>query len=223
MVSPPRGSTRARIAYSLAAGAVASAAAEGDAVLVHSGPQNLAIGSGFSLNLKIDGDSFGDVTLKNYVFSGTAYHGAAVNFFPGKVVGFSVGPIPYVSALSPGFTVSASTVGPSFYGAMSFGANTPNAQFNNAPDAYVGLSFPIAGNTHYGWVRVAVNNALGTFVVKDWAYESAPGVGATIVGVPEAGTLGVLAAGAAGVLLLRRREREVGEESACVSGDESAS
>jgi hypothetical protein len=198
-------------------------AGDAEGALVYSGPQNISIGAGFSQNLNLNGDAFGDVTLLNSSIAGSPYQSATVNFSPGKLVGFTAGPsnFAYVSALSPGFLIGSSTVGPSFTGSMAFGASNPNAQFNNAPDAYIGLSFPIAGNTHYGWVRVAVNNALRTFVVKDWAYESSPGVGVTIAAIPEAGTLGVLAAGAAGVALLRRREcRE--NDSTCLGDTSSA-
>ena len=90
---------------------------------------------------------------------------------------------------------------------MAFGASNPNAQFNNVTDAFVGLSFPAGGNTYYGWVRVDVDNAAGSFVVKDWAYESNAGQGiVTGAGiVPEPGALGLLAAGATGLAAMRRR------------------
>jgi hypothetical protein len=67
------------------------------------------------------------------------------------------------------------------------------------------LAFPIGGVNHYGWVRVDINNAAGTFVVRDWAYEDSPGVGIPAGAIPEPGTLGMLAAGAVGVAALRRR------------------
>ena len=92
----------------------------------------------------------------------------------------------------------------------------PNAQFNSVSNAFIGLSFPSGSDTYFGWVRVAIDNAAGTFVIKDWAYNdlteppatgvtqaiTGPGIQAGDTGdgfVPEPGTLGLLAAGAAGL------------------------
>jgi hypothetical protein len=195
-----------KLAYSLAAGAAAGTAATADAAVTYSGLQDLAIGQFSAQNLNLDGDAYNDVLLKNYVFAGGNYQGLYVNFFPGKAVGFNAG-LNYATALNSGFLVdSASTSGGVFAASLAFGANNPNAQFNAADDAFIGLAFPIGGVTHYGWLRVDINNAAGTFVIRDWAYESSPGVGiVTGAGIPEPGTLGLLAAGAAGVAALRRR------------------
>lgn len=200
-------SLKRRAAYTLAAGAAAAIPAlETDAAVVYSGLQNISIGSGNSQDLNLDGDAFNDLLLKNYNFGGGAYQGASVNFFPGKLVGFTSG-LNYVSALSAGATIDVSTAVPSFAGSMAYGANNPNAQFNNVTDAYIGLSFPSGPNIFYGWVRVDVNNAAQTFLVKDWAYESQSGVGikAGDGQVPEPATLGLLAAGGVGIAAMRRR------------------
>lgn len=203
--APARGKAARCAAYTLAAGAAATATTT-DAAVVYSGPQNINIGSGFSQAVNLDNDAFNDIVLKNYVF-GTPYQGASINFAPGRLVAFNAG-LNYVTKLGSGFTVDSSSVSPSiFAGSMAFGASNPNAQFNNATDAFVGLSFPAGGNTYYGWVRVDVNNAAGSFVVKDWAYESNAGQGiVTGAGiVPEPSALGLLAAGATGLAAMRRR------------------
>ncbi len=87
----------------------------------------------------MDGDAYGDVTLKNYVFFGGNYQGASVNFFPGKVVTFNAGPFnySYVKSLASGFQIDGSSVGPSFFGSMAYGAGNPNAQFNSVNGAYL--------------------------------------------------------------------------------------
>jgi hypothetical protein len=196
-----------RVAYSLAAGAAAATSAiPAAADIVYSGTQNLSIAQFNSLNLDIDGDTQGDVTLKNYVFGGGNYQGAVVNFVPGKIVGFNAG-LSYVTALSAGALVDSTTAGPSFFGSMAYGTANPNAQFNNASGKFVGLSFPSGTSTYYGWVRVDVSNSAGSFVVKDWAYQNTPGVGILTGVVPEPTSLGLLAAGAAGVAALRLRKR----------------
>jgi hypothetical protein len=214
-----------RAAYSLAAGAAACAAAtSAEAAVNYSGPQNINLGLGFSQPLDLDLDSDTDLILKNYINLGGNYQGATVNFYPGKLVGFSANTLAYVSALSVFDPIDASTLGSSFFGSMAYGANNPSAEFNNVTNAFIGLSFPNGPETHYAWVRVDVNNSAGTFLIKDWAYSSTTlttlvagslagdlgGIQAGDTGdgfVPEPGTLGMLAAGAAGLVGLRRRRR----------------
>lgn len=207
-VSSAQGSLRA--SYALAAGAAAAAAAAStDAAIVYSGAQNVSITQGTSLNLNLDGDAYGDVTLKNYVFFGGNYQGASVNFFPGKLVTFNAGPFnySYVKSLASGFQIDGSSVGPSFFGSMAYGAGNPNAQFNTVNGAYLGLSFASGSNVFYGWVRVTIDNQSGTFIVNDWAYENT-GAGIAAGAVPAPGALGLLAAGASGLGLMRGRKRQ---------------
>jgi hypothetical protein len=90
---------------------------------------------------------------------------------------------------------------------------TPNSQFDSVTDAYIGIAFPINTVNHYGWIRVDIENSTGTFLVKDWAYEMTPGVGiaagdtGSLAVIPEASSLALLTAGAAGVAAMRRRRR----------------
>lgn len=191
---------RRRAAYTVAAAAAAGTAQAG---IVYSGPQNIAINQFNSLNLNIDGDAYGDVLLKNYVFGGGNYQGATVNFAPGKMVTFTSG-LNYVTALNAGFTVETSALG-SFTGSMAYGTANPNAQFNNASGKFIGLQFPSGANNYNAWVRVNVNNTAGSFTVVDWAYENTPGQSIVTGVVPEPSTLGLLAAGAAGLAAMRRR------------------
>jgi len=196
-----------RNSYALAAGAAAAAAAAAaDASIVYSGTQNISISQFSSLNLNLNGDAYGDVLLKNYVFGGGNYQGAYVNFFPGKLVTFSSGGLSYVSALSAGFAINSGSVG-TFFGSMAYGSENPSAQFNNANGSYLGLSFASGANVYYGWVRVSINNSTGSFVVNDWAYENS-GAGILAGAVPAPGALGLLALGPAGLGILRGRKRQ---------------
>ncbi|TWT31068.1 PEP-CTERM motif protein [Posidoniimonas corsicana] len=169
-----------KAAYSAAASA-ALLGADASAVVVYSGVQDLAIEQAFAQNLSIDDDEYADLLLKNYVFFGGNYQGASIPFEPGKIVGFSTG-LNYASALGAGELVdAAATAAAPFVVSLAYGANNPNAEFNDAEGAFIGLSFPIGGameeNLHYGWVRVSIDNAAGTFIINDWAYEDVPGVG----------------------------------------------
>ncbi|QDU89412.1 PEP-CTERM motif protein [Pirellulimonas nuda] len=181
-----------RAVYSIAAGAaVGVVPPPADGAVVYSGVQDLSIGQGLAQDLDINSDAVTDILLKNYVFFGGNYQGASVNGYPGKLVGFE-GALAYASALASGSLVDATTVGPAFFGSMAYGAANPSAEFNDVSGVFLGLSFPIGGNEpeflHYGWVRVSVNNANGTFVINDWAYQDAANTG---ILTGETGPLGV--------------------------------
>ncbi|MBM3594416.1 MAG: hypothetical protein FJX31_01150 [Alphaproteobacteria bacterium] len=198
-----------RVAYSLAAGAAAATAAATEGAIVYSNAQNISINQYGSLNLDLNLDGQGDVTLKNYVFSGGNYQGATVNYSPGKLMTFSANGFAYVKSLAFGAAINAAQINSStFFGSMAYGPTNPNAQFNNASGAYLGLRFAAGANTYYGWVRVSIDNAAGTFVVNDWAYNDTNNAGITAGAVPGPGTLALLAAGPLGLGTLRGRRKQ---------------
>jgi hypothetical protein len=173
-----------RLAYSLAAGAAAASVGPGfaDAAVLYSGVQDISISQRNSQTIDFDSVSYDypyddDLQLKNYVFGGVNYQGAFVMNAPGRVIGFKdpTSNLNYASALGAGVLVDEASVNP-FQVSLAFGTNNPHAEFNDVLNAYIGLAFPIGGFNHFGWVRVSINNAAGTFVVHDWAYESERGV-----------------------------------------------
>jgi len=181
-------SQKLRVAYSLAAGAAASAfsPSTADAAVQYFAGTGIDVALGGSQNLSIDNEQYPDypdLQLKNYNFTGGAYQGATVKFGPGRLVGFVAGPNRfYASALDAGFMVDSSSVHPTrFQASLAYGVHNPNAQFTNVTGKFIGLSFPIGGSTpadlRYGWVRVNINSAAGTFKIVDWAYEDQPGIG----------------------------------------------
>lgn len=196
----------ARWATYAAAASAAGLASSADAAIVYSGDQDILIPQFNSFNLNLDGDAYYDILLKNYVFFGGNYQGATVNYFPGKVVGFTTG-LSYASALAAGVTIdAAATSGGPFAVSLAYG-NNPDSQFDHTAGAFIGLEFPIAGVSHFGWIRVSIDNSAGTFIINDWAYNDTPG-GAIVTGqIPAPGSLGLLAAGALGVSTLRKRRK----------------
>lgn len=209
----PQSASKRRAAYALAAGAAAGAVGvgvnEADAAIKYSGIYNISITPGFFQPLDLDdAGATPDINLSNTANAfgtGFNYQSAFVPNIGGRLVGFNSG-FNYVTALTAGSMIDVTTVSPTiFSGSMAFGPQNPNAQFNTASDAFIGLYFPDGPNFHYGWIRVGVNNAAGTFLIKDWAYEDQPGVGIRAGQIPEPGALGLLACGALGVAALRRR------------------
>lgn len=175
----------------MAAGAAAGAATQAQATIVYSGIEDFEIEQGFYLPLGLDSDGYPDVYLRNYVdpYVGLTgnFQGAFQNWAPSRLVAKRVGNLNYVRALDAGFLVDTDSVhSTAFVGSMAFGANHPNAEFNNVENAYIGFrfvnfpTFPLPADQrpkHYGWVRVSINNEAGTFIVHDWAYESEQDVG----------------------------------------------
>lgn len=204
-----------RVAYSLAAGAAAVATTSeqsAEAEIIYSGEQNITNfvvidpvnWSQYALKLDLDQDTYTDVVLQNLLLGGVPYQ-AAVTQGSGAIVGFST-PNIYASNLQVGAIIDSTTAGPGFFGNLASPLYA-NSQFDDVTDAYIGLKFGTAPNTRFGWIRVDIDNATSSFFVKDWAYESEYNVGIRAGQVPEPTTLGLLAAGAAGVALLRRRKQ----------------
>jgi len=78
----------------------------------------------------------------------------------------------YITPLANGTTIANSlTYGNDF--PEPFIGSGNNSNFMGLNDRYVGCKFILGGITHYGWVRVNLDNNLN-FIVKDYAYETTP-------------------------------------------------
>lgn len=93
---------------------------------------------------------------------------------------------------------------PSYYGGFAAGPNA-NGAVPPGTVAYVGFRFNAADGTHYGWIQLSVGPGSIDFISA--AYESTANTAIAAGAIPEPGTLGLLALGAAGVLgaVVKRR------------------
>lgn len=168
---------RRRASYALAAGAaVAGATSDASGAVFYSGLQEISIGHGLKQTLQINDDDYDDITLKNYVFPNGNYQGVFIPFSPGAVVSVPAAGWNYAVALNAGSVIDQAALG-SFQVTMAHGAQAPHGQFDNAANKYIGFAFPVGPtDLYYAWMRVTTNQAAGTFVIHDWAWESEAGV-----------------------------------------------
>ncbi|QDT75644.1 hypothetical protein [Lacipirellula limnantheis] len=171
--------TKLRLACVLAAGAAMSMCCNCAEAAIHYyvGYIEVALGSEQPINVNFEGDGYDDIVLQNDVANGNVFQSLYIPYSPGKVAGFSAGD-DYISDLPRGAAVNATTIGSLWQGTLAHGALAPASQFNDVTDAFIGFAFPIGPtNLYYGWLRLDVDNAAGTMLLKDWAYEDQLGVG----------------------------------------------
>lgn len=103
---------------------------------------------------------------------------------------------PFPSAMNNGDSINVSNTGWQNaainggvqYLGVVYGSST-YANWLGQNDKYMGVRFSIGANTHYGWVRLSVSTGADTITIKDYAYQTLPGVGLTagqLVGIPTA-------------------------------------
>ncbi|MHB0961250.1 MAG: PEP-CTERM sorting domain-containing protein [Pirellulaceae bacterium] len=131
-----------------------------------------------------------------------------------QIAGFEGNGTFYASRLDGTSYVSSTKEGqPRLFQPLGFlagGDGFTNDQFLEPVTGYIGFSFDAGGGTQYGWLQVSMDTGApkNAFTVVDYAYA---GIGERILAgqtvVPEPGSLGLLATGAIGLLLWRRKRR----------------
>jgi LPXTG-motif cell wall-anchored protein len=118
---------------------------------------------------------------------------------------------PYASRLNSGDKISVGPFAGGYVGWMVRSHDAPFKQWKRPGIGFIGFSFESSGN-HYGWVRVemAGNGKNNGFRLLDYAWADAgeaiaAGQTSSDEQVPTLGSLGLLATGAVGLLLWRKR------------------
>jgi hypothetical protein len=141
-----------------------------------------------------------------------------LNTYGNQVVGVVVpgGPKPgtYAQLLHSGELIDGSQSfvgGPSVILSGNFFGSTYGDFYNNSGFAGLRFSLPGESGVHYGWAEL--NDSGGDLTLVAFGYETDQDVGVTTPSVaPEPGTLALLAAGAVGVVAMRRRKKAARSE-----------
>jgi hypothetical protein len=220
--------------YAAAIGSGLAMASAADADVIYSGPNKNVMasefgtghhtkfaaftGAGVSFGLYARGVNYGDLKANSVKFAGAAVNElvAPAGFF---VIRLGSGAnISMAGAFGASRGIETRTATPSGGGMVG--------NFPPPTTGFVGVSFKVASQTDYGWIRLKVTDGGAgdgyphKVTAVDWAYENDGG--AILAGqtqessaVPEPSTiaLALLASGAAGVLAWRKRRQAVAAAS----------
>lgn len=212
------------IAYSLAAGTVFLSSVTAKATIHHTD-----FGSGIELYtdgaaLDIDFDVT-DGKTNFAVFFGTSNNRVNVNFKSdnaswrggngwgtGGTINAGASALNFGDAVNSGalWGHEATHEATSTYGNMAslISLGWGGGNFINSTGKYLGVKFMIGANTNYGWIQVDVSGTSAgptNAVIKGYAYEDTPNGQIVAGAVPEAGSLALLAIGAAGLAAWRKK------------------
>ena len=184
--------------------AALAAGASANAEIIYTDIADVDVAYNDSYDVNLDNNGTADFTIRRQFQTSSAYPlwykdqagiGAAIySQYDNQILGY----YGYAYGLNLGSTISNGAGGyyagwdDNYYNYRNFGsvsaAGGPYGYVINGGDKYIGVRFDISGNRHYGWIRVNYTG-LGALIVKDYAYESCPGVaiqaGATTGGPTE--------------------------------------
>jgi len=129
--------------------------------------------SQYDIDMNNDGISEFNFYAYSYIYSSSIYRYLAVfdNTNNGGILR-NYSNYSYALALSNGSTIGNTG---SFGASLYLVASSSSGNWSNVNDKFLGVTFQINGNTHYGWIRLDVNTSGNAWVVKDYAYNDVPG------------------------------------------------
>lgn len=170
--------------YLALTGSITAVSAGAQVVYVDINPDTIVHDSIF-YNLDFNNDAVTDFQFitgvdttqsPNWVFANVLIQGVTTNAIESSVQT----PYTYPFALNVGDTIKASNPNWVSYAAASvqyLASTIGSAYYGNflgQNDKYMAARFDISGTTHYGWVRMSINAAADSIIIKDYAYEAQP-------------------------------------------------
>lgn len=205
------------LTYCAMAGGALAAAQPAEASIVYSGVKNLALTDNTTVAVDIDGNGVMDFEFKNLLpfdsAAGAGYAKLKVDLVqpgPGNRIAFyePYGSLStYAVNLGPGGAVPGQGISwlSDQGGNEGFALDAANIIKDNGivqiiangyfanSTGYLGLSFKIDGNTHYGWLKYkglgSDNNAATSGTIVDWGYDNTPYTPSTVGQKPKPGTI----------------------------------
>lgn len=165
-------------AFSAAILGVANASGQ----IVYTDIADVTVGLDDRVSVDLNNDAIGELlfgvnSTGDFAFVFTVASVSATAYNSNAIVGFASGPYNYPSNLTAGTEING-TNGVFSMGRGDFNYSScgyPGSQFCDGLDGYVGLHFDVAGNTHYGWIRIQVAADASSIIIKDYAFNATPG------------------------------------------------
>jgi len=140
--------------------------------IIYTDITDATLASGGSITINMDGTGADEFTIDDNSFGGNPEPSIFFNA-NSEFVTVSAAEWDVLKGLSLNTTIGANSSWESFGDAYidPFWGTT---MFPTSNDTYIGATFNLGANTHYGWIRVNWTSASGILVVKDFAYEDTP-------------------------------------------------
>lgn len=178
--------------YAALAGAFLGTAAAADAAIVYTDVDPDVVVSNADFLIDMDSDGITDFRISQYGYSSSSYGyvygsnfaalygNSSANYgFVAPAGGFSsllVDALPAGASIGSSSPITTNTFATIGAASLSSSFSYAYGVWAGETDKYMGVSFEIAGATHYGWIRCDAASNYSTVTVKGFAYEDVAGV-----------------------------------------------